>query len=151
MTPAIFLKFWHPLPSCWKFYSTIHWQFWPSFDPSQLPTLFVRECVSTSAGGAWTRRSLGHYLLHPLILRLLVLCAPSSTAVLRPRTLQDAPVPADPNSYRIPCNYERPHGNHALNPHSSPTYRIQYLILVMKKQSKQNVVKSIIKILNSLP
>ena len=42
-----------------------------------------------------TRRSLGHHLLHPLILRLLVLCAP---AVLRPRALQDAPAPADPNS-----------------------------------------------------
>ena len=31
-----------------------------------------RECIST---GARTRRSLGHHLLHPLILRLLVLCA----------------------------------------------------------------------------
>jgi hypothetical protein len=27
------------------------------------------------AAGARTRRSLGHHLLHPLILRLLVLCA----------------------------------------------------------------------------
>ena len=35
-----------------------------------------RECVSTGAAGARTRRSLGHHLLHPLILRLLVLCAP---------------------------------------------------------------------------
>ena len=43
-----------------------------------------RECVST---GARTRRSLGHHLLHPLILRFAVLCAP---AVLRPRALQDA-------------------------------------------------------------
>ena len=34
-----------------------------------------RECVSTGAAGAQTRRSLGHHLLHPLILRLLVLCA----------------------------------------------------------------------------
>ena len=42
----------------------------------------------------------GHHLLHPLILRLVVLYAP---AVLRPRALQDAPAPADPNSYRIPC------------------------------------------------
>ena len=58
-------------------------------------TLFVRECVSTGAAGAQTRRSLGHHLLHPLILRLLVLCA---TAVLRPRALQDAPAPTDPNS-----------------------------------------------------
>ena len=36
-----------------------------------------RECVSTGAAGPRTRRSLGHHLLHPLILRLLVLCAPS--------------------------------------------------------------------------
>ena len=47
------------------------------------------------AAGARTRRSLGHHLLHPLILRLLVLGAP---AVLRPIALQDAPAPADPNS-----------------------------------------------------
>ena len=31
-----------------------------------------RECVSTGAAGAQTCRSLGHYLSHPLILRLLV-------------------------------------------------------------------------------
>jgi hypothetical protein len=36
-----------------------------------------RECVSTGAVGARTRRSLGHHILHPLILRLLVLCAPT--------------------------------------------------------------------------
>ena len=61
-----------------------------------LPNLsFIRECVSTGAVGARTHRSLGHHLSHPLILRLLVLCAP---AVLRPRALQDAPAPADPNS-----------------------------------------------------
>ena len=36
-----------------------------------------RECVSTGAAGARTRRSLGHHLLHPLIFRLLVLCAPT--------------------------------------------------------------------------
>ena len=54
-----------------------------------------RECVSTGAAGSQTQRSLGHHLLHPLILRLLVLCAP---AVLKPRALQDAPAPADPNS-----------------------------------------------------
>ena len=47
------------------------------------------------AAGAQTRRSLGHHLLNPLILRLLVLSAP---AVLRPKALQDAPAPADPNS-----------------------------------------------------
>ena len=34
-----------------------------------------RECVSMGAAGAKTRRSLGHLLLHPLDLRLLVLCA----------------------------------------------------------------------------
>ena len=56
---------------------------------------YIRECVSTSAAGARTRRSLGHHLLHPLILRLVVVYAP---AVLRPRALQDAPAPADPNS-----------------------------------------------------
>ena len=55
----------------------------------------VRECVSMGAAGAQTRRSLGHHLLHPLILRLLVLCAP---VVLIPRALKDAPAPADPNS-----------------------------------------------------
>ena len=29
----------------------------------------IRECVSTGAAGARTRRSLEHHLLHPLILR----------------------------------------------------------------------------------
>ena len=33
-----------------------------------------RECVRAGAG---TRRSLGYHLLHPLILKLLVLCAPA--------------------------------------------------------------------------
>ena len=58
------------------------------------PKLY-RECVRAGAAGAQTHRSLGHPLLHPLILRLLVVCAP---AVLRTRALQDAPAPADPNS-----------------------------------------------------
>ena len=58
--------------------------------------LLYREWVSTGAAGAWARRSLGHHLLHPLIKRLLVLCAP---AVLGPRALQDAPAPSDPNSF----------------------------------------------------
>ena len=40
-----------------------------------------REFVSTDAAGARTRRSLGHHLLHPLILRLLVLCAPADFEV----------------------------------------------------------------------
>ena len=36
-----------------------------------------RECVRAGAAGAGTCRSLGYHLLHPLILRLLVLCAPA--------------------------------------------------------------------------
>ena len=36
-----------------------------------------RECVRVGAVGAGTRRSLEYHLLHPLILRLLVLCAPA--------------------------------------------------------------------------
>ena len=36
-----------------------------------------RECVRTGAVGAQTCRSLGYHLLHPLILRLLVLFAPT--------------------------------------------------------------------------
>ena len=36
-----------------------------------------RKCVRAGAAGARTRRYLGHHPLHPLILRLLVLCAPS--------------------------------------------------------------------------
>ena len=38
---------------------------------------WYRECVSTGAAGAQTCRSLGNHLLHPQILRLLVLCAPA--------------------------------------------------------------------------
>ena len=55
----------------------------------------IRECVRAGAAGSRTRRTWGHHLLHPLILRLVVLYAP---AVLRPRALQDAPSPADPKS-----------------------------------------------------
>ena len=36
-----------------------------------------RECVSMGEAGAQTRRSLGHHLLHPQILRLLVLLKPA--------------------------------------------------------------------------
>ena len=36
-----------------------------------------RECINKGPAGARTRRSFGHHLLHPLILRLLVLCAPA--------------------------------------------------------------------------
>ena len=39
------------------------------------PNEVCRERVSTGAAGARTRRSLGHHFLHPLFLRLLVLCA----------------------------------------------------------------------------
>ena len=39
--------------------------------------LLGRECVSTGVAGARIRRSFGHHLLHPLILRLLDLCAPA--------------------------------------------------------------------------
>ena len=45
--------------------------------PRKAGVLYNRECVSTGAVGAHTRRSLGHHLLHLLILRLLVLCAPA--------------------------------------------------------------------------
>ena len=37
----------------------------------------LRECVRTGAAGAQTRRSLGHHLWHPQILRLLVLLKPT--------------------------------------------------------------------------
>ena len=43
----------------------------------QFSVFSTRECVRAGAAGACTRRSLGHHLLHPLILRLLVLCAPA--------------------------------------------------------------------------
>ena len=36
------------------------------------------ECISMGVAGAWTRRSLGHNLLHPRILRLNVLLAPAN-------------------------------------------------------------------------
>ena len=64
--------------------------------------ILYRECASTGAAGARTRRCLGHHLLHPLILRGLVLCAP---AVLRPRALQDASAPADPQCMYVCMEY----------------------------------------------
>ena len=48
-----------------------------NFEALKMVTWYCRECVSTGAAGAQTLRSLGHHLLHPLILRLLVLCAPA--------------------------------------------------------------------------
>ena len=39
--------------------------------------IYIRECVSTGAAVAQTCRSLGHQLLHPLILRRLVICSPA--------------------------------------------------------------------------
>ena len=78
------------------FFKKSDWVGKANLDLSKILQIFnSSECVSMSAAGAQTRRSLGHHLLHPLILRLLVLCAP---AVLRSRALQDAPAPADPNS-----------------------------------------------------
>ena len=64
-----------------------HGQIWPLSNPcrtsfltiTMLPFLmtlelpYCRECVSLDAAGAWTCRSLGHHLLHPMILMLLVL------------------------------------------------------------------------------
>ena len=47
-----------------------------SFQVSQI-AVDETECVSTGAAGARTRRSLGHHLLHPLILRLFLLCTPA--------------------------------------------------------------------------
>jgi len=48
------------------------------FDLLRFLQVLSRECIITGAAGARTRRSLGHHLLHPLmILRLLVLCAPA--------------------------------------------------------------------------
>ena len=44
--------------------------------PSKV-VIHYRECVRVGAAGAGTRRSLGYHLLHPLISRLLVLCAPA--------------------------------------------------------------------------
>ena len=41
------------------------------------------ECVSMGAAGAQIRRSLGHHLLHPQILRLLVLLKPTAQIGLR--------------------------------------------------------------------
>ena len=41
----------------------------------------IRECVKAGAAGARTRRNLGHHLLHPLILRLLVLSTPADFEV----------------------------------------------------------------------
>ena len=57
---------------------------------------YIRECVSTGAAGAQTRRSLGHHLLQPLILRLLVLCAPADFEAQS--SLIEQTAPADPNS-----------------------------------------------------
>ena len=63
-------------PPRWQFLLSISRKFWDLYLP--------RECVSTGAAGAQTRRSLGHHLLHPLILRLLYYVHP---LILRPTTL----------------------------------------------------------------
>ena len=62
----------------------------------------IRECVRTGAEGAQTRRSLGHHLLHPLILRLLVLYV--HPLILRPRAL----------FYRTDCTRRSKFLTHAL-------------------------------------
>ena len=64
-----------------------------------------RECVSTGAEGTRTCRSLGHHLLHSLILRLLVLCAPadfeSQSSLLQNRLHPQIQIPnACPGSRR---------------------------------------------------
>ena len=56
-----------------------------------------RECVSMGAAGAQTRISLGYHLLHPLILRLLVLCAPELTRMHLPPQIQI------PNAFPAKC------------------------------------------------
>ena len=48
----------------------LHVFFWKT-NGSVIPPLLLRECVSMGAANARTSRSLGHHLLHPLILRLL--------------------------------------------------------------------------------
>ena len=40
-TSAIFPDFWHPPPPSRQFFSTVRRQFWPNFDPFQLPTSFM--------------------------------------------------------------------------------------------------------------
>ena len=62
-------------------------------EPNMTKLLLV--CPDCTGNALARVQRVGHHLLHPLIVRLLVLCAP---AVLRPRALQEAPAPADPNS-----------------------------------------------------
>ena len=56
-----------------------------------------REYVSMGAAGAQTRRSLGHHLLHPQILRLLVLLAPADFEVQSSLFIEQTAL-TDPNS-----------------------------------------------------
>ena len=56
------------------------------------------ECVSTGAVGAQTRRSLGHCLLHPQILKLLVLCIETRGFCGPELSSIEQTAPADPNS-----------------------------------------------------
>ena len=51
------------------------------------------RCILESSGSQNSGCAKICEFVHPLILRLLVLCAPD---VLRPRALQDTPPPADP-------------------------------------------------------
>ena len=73
------------LGQCWvnfgdtKWISLLHTQglCWCQKLTTIMTNRIFRECVSMDAAGARTHRSLRHHLLHPLKLRLLVLCAPT--------------------------------------------------------------------------
>ena len=78
---------------------------WLQYQSIPKSTIFLpqcRECFSMGAAVARIRRSLWHHLLHPLILRLLVICA---LVVLRPRALQDAQHPQAQIPNAFPDHY----------------------------------------------
>ena len=58
-----------------------YWLFLNTFSPKSLKLLnfcyILQGMRCTGSAGAQTHRSLGHHLLHPLILRLFVLCLPA--------------------------------------------------------------------------
>ena len=58
----------------------------------------TRDWVSRVAAGAQTHRSLGHHLLHPQILRLLVLLKPARFEAKTELSSIKQTAPADPNS-----------------------------------------------------
>ena len=57
----------------------------------------IFTCVSTGAAGAGTHRTLRHCLLHPLILRLLVLLKPADFEAPQLSSIEQT-LPTDPNS-----------------------------------------------------